>query len=264
MKCRQRERLLSDPMVRNYAIEPAGHFGYYRNMIGIASIAEVAHLIGDPARASMLFALKDDGCISAGDLSAVAGIAPSTTSEHLAKMTEAGLVKCSAQGRKRYYSLADPAVAEVLEGVEGLASSLSKSSPKPLPWDQGMIHARCCLDHLAGRLGAQLADATMAKGFISHSSSGPDLTDKGAAWLASLNIDLGTLRAEPRRFLRFCPDWIEDSAHIGGAVGAAMLSGLVDHGWLRRVHGSRKVLVTPKGVCGFRSQLDMDVRDSDA
>lgn len=233
-------------------------------MIGIVSIAEVAHLIGDPARASMLFALKDDGCMSAGDLSAVAGVAPSTTSEHLAKMTAAGLVKCDTQGRKRYYSLSDPAVAEVLESVESLAGRLSKSSPRPLPWDQGMIHARCCLDHLAGRLGAQLADATMAKGFISDCASGPDLTNEGAAWLASLDIDLGTLRAEPRRFLRLCPDWIEDSYHVGGAVGAAILNRFVDHGWLRPVHGSRKVLVTPKGVCAFRTQLGMDVRNSNA
>lgn len=233
-------------------------------MVGVASIAEVASLIGDPARANMLFALKDDEHISAGDLSAVAGVAPSTASEHLAKLTQAGLVKMTAQGRRRYYSLADPAVAMVLEGVEGLAGTLSKRNPKPLRWDQAMIHARCCLDHLAGRLGARLAGAAMAKGFISHSSSGPELTDKGAVWLGSLSIDVGALRAEPRRFLRLCPDWTEESIHIGGAVGAAMLRGLVDLGWLRRVHGSRKVLVTPKGVSGFRSQLDLDVRASDA
>lgn len=229
-------------------------------MFGILSIAEVAALIGDPARANILFALKDDGRVSAGELSVIAGIAPSTTSEHLAKLNEAGLVAMIAQGRKRYYSLADPAVAEVLEAVEGLASTLSKRNPRPLRWDQGMIHARSCLDHLAGRLGARLADAATTKGFISNFSSGPELTEKGAAWLASLNIDVSALKSEPRKFLRLCPDWIEESAHIGGAVGAAMLRGLVDLGWLRRVHGSPKVLVTPKGVSGFRAQFDLDVR----
>ncbi len=229
-------------------------------MLGILSIAEVAALIGDPARANILFALKDDGRVSAGELSVIAGIAPSTTSEHLAKLNEAGLVAMIAQGRKRYYSLADPAVAEVLEAVEGLASTLSKRNPRPLRWDQGMIHARSCLDHLAGRLGARLADAATAKGFIRNFSSGPQLTEKGADWLASLNIDVNALKSEPRKFLRLCPDWIEESAHIGGAVGAAMLRGLVDFGWLRRVHGSQKVLVTPKGVSGFRAQFDLDVR----
>ena len=54
-------------------------------------ISYVASLIGDPARANMLFALKLDGRISAGELSVVAGVAPSTASEHLAKLAEAGL-----------------------------------------------------------------------------------------------------------------------------------------------------------------------------
>ena len=39
-------------------------------------IAEVAALIGDPARANMLLALKDDGILSATELAHVAGVAP--------------------------------------------------------------------------------------------------------------------------------------------------------------------------------------------
>lgn len=233
-------------------------------MIGMGAIAQVASLIGDPARANMLFALKDDGQVSAGDLSAVAGVAPSTASEHLARLTQAGLVRMTTRGRNRYYSLADPTVAEVLEGLEGLAGTLSKRSPERLRWDQATVHARCCMDHLAGRLGAQLASASMAKGFIRYSPEGPDLTDDGAAWLASMNVDVDALRAAPRRFLRLCPDWTEESLHIGGAVGGAILKGLVDRDWLRRVRGTRQVLVTPTGVSGFRSQFDLDVRASEA
>ncbi len=233
-------------------------------MVSVASIAEVAALIGDPARANMLFALRDDGTMSAGDLSAVACVAPSTASGHLAKLIETGLVTMTARGRKRYYQLSDPAVAEVLDGVEGLTSTLSKRHPKPLPWDQAMVHARCCYDHLAGRLGAQLAAAIMAKGFISHCpAGGPHLTEDGARWLGSFNVDVDNLRTEPRKFLRLCRDWSEETLHVGGAVGGAILTGLVGTGWLRRVQGSRKVLVTPKGVAAFRTWLDLDVRASD-
>ncbi|MEQ8357091.1 MAG: helix-turn-helix transcriptional regulator [Kiloniellaceae bacterium] len=229
-------------------------------MIGVASIAEVAALMGDPARANMLFALKDDGWIAAGALSALAGVAPSTASEHLAKLSDAGLIGVSVRGRRRYYSLADPAVAEVLEAIEGLAGTLKQRNPAPQRWDQGLIHARACLDHLAGRLGARLADAAVTKGFIRDLSSRPELTEAGVAWIASLDVDIDSLRAEPRRFLRLCPDWVEETAHIGGAVGAALLKGLVEAGWLRRERGSPKVLVTPKGVSRFRAQLDLDVR----
>jgi DNA-binding transcriptional ArsR family regulator len=233
-------------------------------MVGVASIAEVAALIGDPARANMLFALKDDGRLSAGDLAAVAGVAPSTASEHLAKLSQAGLVQMTVKGRKRYYCLGEPSVSDVLEGVQGLTAMLWRRNPKPLRWDQATVHARSCLDHLAGRLGGQMAGAAMAKGFISHSPKGPDLTEEGAAWLGAFGVNADALRVEPRRFIRLCPDWMEETPHIGGSVGAALLNALVEFGWLRRVPRSRNVLVTPKGAAGFRVQLDFDVRASDA
>ena len=58
-------------------------------MIGVNAIAEIASLLGDPARANILFALKEDGQVSSGDLAIVAGVAPSTASEHLAKLVDA-------------------------------------------------------------------------------------------------------------------------------------------------------------------------------
>jgi DNA-binding transcriptional ArsR family regulator len=229
-------------------------------MIGINAMAEVAALMGDPARANMLYALVEDGCLSASELAAVAAVAPSTASEHLAKLVQSGMVAMSAKGRKRYFSLADPAVAEVMKGVEGLAESLSRKRPGPLPWDQATIHARCCLDHLAGRLGAQVAGAVMAKGFIAHSPRGPYLSEAGAAWMATLGADPRPLEAEPRRFLRLCTDWVEDSSHLGGALGAELLKGFLRRDWLRRPQGSRIVKVTPLGAAAFRDQLDLDVR----
>jgi len=228
-------------------------------MVTIASMASVASLIGDPARANMLFALKDDGTISAGDLSAIAGVAASTASEHLGKLIEAGLVTVTARGRRRYYSLAVPDVADILEGLESVATTLSHDGRNPPPDDRAMLHARCCYDHLAGRVGVRLAVALMSRGFISHGPAGPDLTDNGEAWLDSLKVDVGALRADPRRFMRLCPDWSEKSIHVGGAVGAAMLRGMVGLGWLRRERGSRSVIVTPKGAAELRARLDLDI-----
>lgn len=230
-------------------------------MIGVGAIAEVAALLGDPARANMMFAVKEDGVIAAGDLSIVAGIAPSTASEHLAKLCQAGLLKMTARGRRRYYSLADPKIAEVLEAIEALAGRLSKRQPEELRWDQGLVHARACLDHLAGSMGGSIADAALERKLLRQRSRGLEMTAEGAAWMASLGIDFEALEAEPRRLLRLCPDWIDDSMHIGGAVGAALLKAFVDLGWLRRVKGSPRVQVTPKGVSSFRTQLGLDVRE---
>ena len=64
-------------------------------------IAEVASLMGDPARANMLCALKDRDALNATELAHAAGVAPSTASEHLAKLTRANLVAVRRQARPR-------------------------------------------------------------------------------------------------------------------------------------------------------------------
>jgi len=225
----------------------------------ISSVAEIAALIGDPARANMLFALKDDGRIAAGDLSAIAGIAPSTASEHLAKMVDAGLVEVTASGRKRYYDLAGPEVADILEGLEAVASSLSADKIRTNAEYATNIHMRSCYDHLAGTVGSRLAIAFLECGLIRQRCKDPELTAAGAECLASFNIDVEELRSEPRRFLRLCPDWTDRSVHIGGSVGAALLRGMINFDWLRRPRGSLNVAITPKGVAGFRSRFGLEI-----
>lgn len=248
---------LIKPVIISYRIDIECHFGYRRNM-NISSIAEIASLMGDPARTNMLFALKDEGQISAGELSVIAGVAPSTTSEHLAKLVEAGLLKVTAKGRKRYYKLAVPDVADILEGLESIAKTVSTSSKRSTARYEASVHVRSCYDHLAGRVGVGLAVALMEKGFIRQASSEPELTDKGIACLESFNIDVESLMNEPRRFLRICPDWSERSVHIGGAVGTALLRGMINFDWLRRARGSQKVIITPKGVSGIRSRFGLE------
>ena len=228
-------------------------------MITISSIAEAASLIADPARANILFALKDDSAITSGDLSVVAGVAPSTASEHLSKLVEGGLVAVNPKGRKRYYRLAGPAVAEALEAMEGVAAILAGRNGRAADPERSMRHARYCYDHLAGRVGVQIADAMLAKNFIRYSSCGPDVTEEGTNWLASLGADICPLRNEPRRFARLCHDWSENAPHVGGAVGAAMLRAFVGRDLLRRVRGSRILVVTPAGRAKFRSDLGVDL-----
>ena len=57
---------------------------------GDADIAQIGALIGDPARARVLTALTDGRALHASRLAAEAGVAPSTVSEHLARLLAAG------------------------------------------------------------------------------------------------------------------------------------------------------------------------------
>ena len=78
----------------------------------------VASLVGDPARANMLTALMTGRALTATELAHQAGITPQTASAHLGKLETGGLIEQEKQGRHRYYRLADPDVAGVLEGLD--------------------------------------------------------------------------------------------------------------------------------------------------
>ena len=71
-------------------------------------IAEIAALVGDPARATMVSALLDGRALTASELAFAARITPQTASTHLAKLTEAGVLSVVRSGRHRYFRLASP------------------------------------------------------------------------------------------------------------------------------------------------------------
>src|SRR5262249_52798218 len=70
------------------------------------TIAAVAALIGDTARANMLLALMGGQALTAGELAEHAGVTAQTTSGHLAKLADAELIAMERQGRHRYFRLA--------------------------------------------------------------------------------------------------------------------------------------------------------------
>ena len=122
------------------------------------SLAEVAALAGNPARANVLMALLD-GRRPATELAYAAGVSPQTASGHLAKMTEGRLLSLTKQGRHSYYRLASPLIGRMLESIMAVAADgPSRYQPR---WRGGdaLRMARTCYDHLAGRLGVSLADA---------------------------------------------------------------------------------------------------------
>lgn len=85
------------------------------------SVAEVAALVGNPARANVLTALLDGRALTAGELAYVACVAPQTTSGHLAKLTQARLLTMTKQGRHAYYRLASPLIGPMLEAIMAVA-----------------------------------------------------------------------------------------------------------------------------------------------
>jgi DNA-binding transcriptional ArsR family regulator len=217
-------------------------------MLTTTSLAATAALVGDPARAGMLAALMDGRPLTASELAAVAGVTPQTASGHLAQLTGAGLLARAVQGRHRYFRLATPAVAQMLEGMMLVASGVSP--PRTGPRDRVMRQARTCYDHLAGRLAVAIADSLAERGHIELSPDGAALTDGGTAFLRRLGVPLEPLKG--RTFCRPCLDWSERRPHIAGTVGTALCRHCFDRNWISRVRNTRAVTVTPAGQIAFR------------
>jgi len=170
-----------------------------------------------------------------------------TASAHLARLVEGGLIAPLRQGRHRYFRLAHPDVAELLERLMGLAARSGHLRTRPGPRDPALRRARVCYDHLAGDLAVRLLESLCARGHLSGASPDLDVTAEGARLLAALGIDLGPLRRQRRPICRGCLDWSERRHHLGGALGAALLERFYAQGWARREAGGRVVTVTPQG-----------------
>jgi predicted transcriptional regulator len=200
----------------------------------------------------MLFALLDGRARTSTELALVADVSPSTASVHLTRLREAKLLGVHVQGRHRYYRIENRRVADVLERLSVLAratvderaATFRPSTPEHL------LRARTCYDHIAGALGVSLHDALMARGWLT--TAGPrgneySLTDAGQRHLAMLGIDVDKLHATRRRLAFACLDWSERRPHLGGAVGAAMLSMMLEKRWVKRERQSRALGVTAIG-----------------
>jgi DNA-binding transcriptional ArsR family regulator len=199
-------------------------------------IAEVAAVIGDPGRANILIELLDGRALTASELALAAGVAAPTASGHLAKLVEARLLVAARQGRHRYFRLADPHVAEVLEGLMGLAQRTGAVRRQPGPREPALRAARICYDHLAGERAVALAQSLEGRGLVSLGADAK-LTSKGRAFFARLDFDLAALERSRRPLCRACLDWSERRSHLAGALGAAILGRVIEAGWARRAEG---------------------------
>jgi DNA-binding transcriptional ArsR family regulator len=61
-------------------------------------IAEIAALVGDPARATMVSTLLDGRGLTASELALAARVTPQTASSHLAKLTQRACCRWSVAG----------------------------------------------------------------------------------------------------------------------------------------------------------------------
>ena len=202
-----------------------------------ADLASIAALIGEPARAAMLTALMDGRALPAGELAELAGVSPQTASAHLSRLLEGGLLSVETHGRHRYHRLSSPQVAVALEALMVISPVPRSRAHK----DEALGFARTCYDHLAGRLGVELARALEANGWVVKTGLEYRATDAGCLKLATFGLDTSSLTG------RACLDWTERRHHVGGALGRAITARMLELGWVARCTSSRALRLTETG-----------------
>lgn len=228
------------------------------------NIVNIAALIGDHARAAMLTALMSGEALTATELATEANITKQTASSHLAKMKEAGLVAVASQGRHRYFRLAAPDVAHLLENLMGIAQRTGATRIRPGPRDPELRKARICYDHLAGDLAVSVYDAFLAKGLVR--SEGDEeggnltifLTDKGRKFCTEVGIHLEPKRNSRRPECRTCLDWSARRFHIAGVLGAGILDYCYRQKLAKRIDGTRVIKFSVRGEKTFREALQIE------
>ncbi|MDT0544501.1 winged helix-turn-helix domain-containing protein [Streptomyces sp. DSM 41529] len=224
-----------------------------------ARLAALAAAMADETRAAMCMALLEGRAWSAGELSRITGVTPSTASGHLTRLLDAGICVTERQGRHTYVRIAD---AETARLVDSLASHAipGRDAPYTVPVvaaSDPLARARTCYDHFAGRLGMAITD-TMAERGLLYPEGVFELTDAGREWCARAGVDLESEYRGRRPIASSCLDWTERRRHLGGVVGARLCGVALRREWVARTEeGGRALRVTDDGEAAFGELLGL-------
>jgi DNA-binding transcriptional ArsR family regulator len=205
----------------------------------------------------MLFILSDGRAFTASELAKRARVAPSTASEHLARLLDSALLSVEKQGRHRFYRLADPGIVEVMEGLARLAPPIQIRTLGEAERARAVYRARMCYNHLAGTLGVGLTEALVEKEILRPVDTGYVAESTGLSWLENFGIASEPLKKCGLLFVPWHIDWSERKHHVAGAFGAALARRLFELRWLERQPASRAVCLTERGRAEIEGEFGL-------
>src|SRR3954468_4807136 len=137
---------------------------------------EIASLIGDPTRATILWVLLDGKAFTATELAIAADTSPQNISMHLSKLVQAELLSVESQGRHKYYKFSSKDIAYA---IEALANLVPQSKAMKTVKENSVTHCRTCYDHLAGKVGVSITDSLLQQKIIDADF---EVSRKGEKW----------------------------------------------------------------------------------
>lgn len=239
---------------------------------GDADLSVIGSILADRSRCKILLALADGRALPASVLAGEAGVSAATTSAHLHKLCATGLLEVFPTGRYRYYRLTGDEVGRLIETVARFSPTQPVRSLREGTRAHAIRLARCCYNHIAGRLGVAITAALIERGCLTGGDGSADLgglhrgrlaggirdeityqlTGAGLNTLGELGVILpaeGTVRC--------CVDWTEQRHHIAGRLGCALLDAFTGADWIRRADHSRALIATDAGKRGLHTHLGL-------
>jgi len=232
-----------------------------------ANIAVIASLMGDNTRSLMLNALLSGKALTATELASCADVSAQTASAHLAKLLDGKLIRVRKQGRHKYFQLAGPQVAEVLEQLLNLSTNLNntqakqtKSKPKNIvtgPDDLRLRRSRICYDHLAGELAVNLYDALIQNNWLTEDNLNLQISTTGKLAFSSFGFEWDKVGKSKRPLCRTCLDWSERRSHLAGTLGSWILRDCLDRKWAEPDLDSRAIQFNASGLASFKQRYGL-------
>ena len=96
----------------------------------------------------------------------------------------------------------------------------------------------------------------------SQKKSNYQLTDFGVVSLNALGVETSLPQASRRALVCACLDWSERRFHLGGTIGAALLTFFLNNKWVTKDLNSRSLSVTKRGYAGLESYFGISSNQS--
>jgi DNA-binding transcriptional ArsR family regulator len=206
------------------------------------STAALARELSDPIRLAVLQLLSTEGPHTQTQLADAVRVSAPRMGNHLARLRDAGLVTVTHEGRHARYRSARDDLGAVLTTLTRFAHGDTRSFDRS-PSRADLAHT--CYDHVAGRLGVTVFATLVDRAALSVVD---DRVELGPNELAFWDFGVDPTTVDVRRKLASaCLDRTHRLPHLGGALGAAVLSALVREKLVERVPDSRELVITSAG-----------------
>lgn len=220
---------------------------------------QIATLIGDPTRATIMWTLLEGKAFTATELAITINTSPQNISMHLSKLVQANLLVVESQGRHKYYRFARKEIAYAIEAMISLVPPIVNTKKTKSEKVSAIKYCRTCYDHLAGKVGVALTDSLLQQQLITDNETGFEISPEGEKWFNEFGIPLSVLKQQKRSFLRPCLDWSERRPHMAGSFATALLDKMVLEDWFRKINGSRALVVTAKGKTELQTHFKINI-----